>query len=129
MLIKIICIGLITIIISAIIKQYRQDISLIISLSGGLIIVLLSLDGLKEIIDSVFNLQAESNISFEILLPIIKILGIGYITEFCASAAEDVGNKTISSKVVLGGKIAICLVTIPIIKNMLSVIFSLLSSV
>jgi len=125
MLIKIIFIGLATIITSSIIKQYRADLSLLINISGALIIVLLTIGEFNNLFNEILNLETSINLSTTII-PVAKVVGIGYITEFCADLAEDSGNKIIGSKILLGGKIAICAVALPIIKNMLSVILSLL---
>ena len=58
---------------------------------------------------------------------IFKVLGVGYIVEFTADIAEDFGNSAIASKVILGGKIIICGMTLPIIKNLLSSLLLFLS--
>ena len=125
MLLKIIAVAVATIITNSIIKQYRQDIALLINISGGLIILFLVAGEFNSLLGEVVGLQAATNITSTVL-PIVKVVGIGYITEFCADLAEDAGNKTISSKILLGGKIAICAVALPMVKNMLSVILSLL---
>ncbi|MBQ8425197.1 MAG: stage III sporulation protein AD, partial [Clostridia bacterium] len=67
------------------------------------------------------------NFDYEYFSLILKIIGVGYITEFTADIADDFGNKTISSKVILGGKIVICAMSIPVIKSLLSLLLSLLS--
>lgn len=126
MILKIISVGIVTIIISNIIKQYRSDLSLLINICGAVLIVLLSIDGISSILDGIINISQDIQFSNEIVTPLIKVLGIGYITEFSADIAEDAGNKSISSKIVFGGKIAICVVALPIIINMLNAILSLL---
>ncbi len=126
MILKIISVGLVTVVVSSIIKQYRADLSLLINICGAVLIVLLSADGIRLVLDSIVNISQDIQFSQEIISPLIKVLGIGYITEFSADIAEDAGNKSISSKIVFGGKIAICVVALPIIIKMLSAILSLL---
>ncbi len=126
MLTKIIATAIITIVASVVVKQYRTDISLLINICGGLLIVMFAIDGFSAIIDSMVTLSSNISVSNGIVLPLVKVLGIGYITEFCADIADDSGNKTISSKLVLGGKIAICVVSLPIIVSLVNTILSLL---
>lgn len=126
MITKIIAIALTTVVVSSIIKQYRADISLLINICGAILIVLLSLDGIGNIIDGIIQISDTAKVSQSIINPIIKVLGIGYITEFSADVADDAGNKSISSKIIFGGKIAICAVALPIVIDMLSAILSLL---
>ena len=73
------------------------------------------------------NIFPDPNLNFDFLTVILKIVGVGYITEFTADIAEDFGNKIIASKVLLGGKIIICGMTLPIIEKLFSVLLSLLS--
>ena len=122
MLTKIIAIGAVTIITSAILKSYRQDISLIVSVCGGVAIVLLSLGELNNIFTGLLSLDSSTKAVIE---PMMKVLCVGYLTEFCSDMAEDVGNKTIQSKILLGGKISICAIAVPIVSKMLSTILSL----
>ena len=126
MIIKIIAISLVTVIVSSIVKSYRADISLLINICGSVLVVMLSLDGINTIIDNMINISDSITVSQTIITPLIKVMGIGYITEFSADIAEDSGNKSISSKIIFGGKIAICVVALPIVINMLNAILSLL---
>ena len=127
MIVKIAIIALISIFISSAVKNYNSEISNFISISGGIIIFLLCVDELKNIIIYLEELYNLTKIDYEYFYVIFKIIGIGYITEFTANIAEDFGNKAIASKVILGGKIVICGMAIPIIKNLLTLLFSFLS--
>lgn len=126
MVTKIIAVALTTVVVSSIIKQYRSDISLLVNICGAVLIVLLSIDSIGNIIDGIIQISDTAKVSKSIINPIIKVLGIGYITEFSADIADDAGNKSISSKIIFGGKIAICAVALPIVIDMLSVLLSLL---
>lgn len=126
MIIKIISIALTTVVVSSVIKQYRSDISILINICGAVLVVLLSLDSIGTIIDGIIQISDNIKVSQNIINPLIKVLGIGYITEFSADVADDAGNKSISSKIIFGGKIAICAVALPIVVDMLNAILSLL---
>jgi stage III sporulation protein AD len=53
---------------------------------------------------------------------LLKIVGVGYLTEFCAGILNDFGSNTIADKVVLGGKITILLLSIPIVEGLFNLI-------
>ena len=91
-----------------------------------MLIVMIAVSGVSDIIDSMIQISENISISSDVISPIIKVLSIGYITEFSADIADDAGNKSISSKILFGGKIAICVVAVPIVINMLNAILSLL---
>ena len=126
MLLKLLGVGFVTTIMSLIIRQYKSDISLVISICGGLIVLYIILGELKTLFNGVLYIAGESNISSEILSAIIKIILASYLTEFCVDIAEDSGNKFIASKVLIGGKIAICVMAFPIIKTLFQTIISLI---
>lgn len=126
MLLKIIGIGIATILINLTLKQYKPEFSLLVNVCGGLLIFLLAMSEGQKLIEEFVGLQNQVGVSWDIVSPILKVLGIGYITEFTSDLADDCGNKSISGKVVLGGKIAICISALPIIKKLINAIISLI---
>ena len=71
-----------------------------------------------------FKISENFYIDSDILKLSLKILGVGYSTEFITDIAEDMGNKIISSKILFAGKVVICVLTLPIIKRLFSLLFS-----
>ena len=126
-MIKITTIAIICVFTSSCIKIYNQEIANIISICGGVIIFLLCIDEIKNIIEYFNTLYLLTNIDFDFMTIVLKILGIGYLTEFTADIAEDFNNKIVASKVILGGKVAICVMSLPILKELLALLLSLLS--
>lgn len=126
MLYKIIAIAVITIITSSLLKQYKSDFATLINICGGLIISIIVLKEFAGLFDNFIFISQSSNISSEIIVSIVKIIVAGYITEFCADIAEDSGNKFVASKVIIGGKVAICIMAFPILKTLLQAIISLI---
>lgn len=126
MLLKILSVSLVTVVVSSVIKQYRSDISMLVNISGAALVIMLSIDGISQILDGMLQISQFASLSQTIISPLLKVVGIGYITEFGADVADDAGNKSMSSKIIFGGKIAICVVAIPIVVNMINAILSLL---
>jgi len=127
MILKIIIIAIICIFITSILKQFNIEFANIVSVCGGVLIFLLVCDEIKNIVDFLLLTNEYIGVNIEVVKVLIKVLGIGYIAEFTADIAEDFGNKIIASKVLLGGKVIICGITIPVIKELLSMLFAFLS--
>ena len=123
-MLKIISIALITVFLSAIIKNKSSEISLIVSICGGVLIFMLCFEMLENVVDFFIETSEKLVIDFDIIKLIIKVIGVGYITEFTADIVEDFGNKTIASKVILGGKLVVCGITLPIIRKLFLLLFS-----
>ena len=54
----------------------------------------------------------------QLLKTVLKIVGIGYITEFSAGLLSDFGSASVADKVILGGKITIVALSLPIMENL-----------
>ena len=126
MLIKILGVGIVTIIISSILKEYKSNFSTLVNVCGGLIIFVMLLDSLSSFFSEVFSLSESAGVSHDLIKIILKIIAAGYLTEFCSDIADDCGNKFLASKVLIGGKISICVMAFPIIKNLFQTIISLI---
>lgn len=125
-IIKIIGVGLIALIIIIIIKQYRPEFTMYVSVAAGIIILLLVMDKLSAIIDLLTNLANKTSINNEFIFLLIKITGIAILTEFASSVCKDSGETAIASKVDMGGKVIIIAMSIPIIATLLETILKVL---
>ena len=124
-MIKIVAISIITVFLSSIVKQKNSEFATIINVCGGVLIFMSVYEMFEEIMNFFIASSDELLIDSSIIKLAIKIIGVGYITEFTADIAEDFGNKNVSSKVVFGGKVIVCGMTLPIIKKLFSLLFSL----
>ena len=122
-IIKIIGVGLIALIIIIIVKQYRPEFTMYVSVAAGIIILLLVMDKLSAIINLLTNLANRTSINNEFIFLLIKITGIAILTEFASSVCKDSGETAIASKV---GKIIIIAMSIPIIASLLETILKVL---
>ena len=88
-------------------------------------ILVFCFDFLAEIISYYSNLSSLVNVEGDILKIVLKIISVGFIVEFMSDLAVDFGNTAIASKVIFGGKVVICLITLPVVKELISLLFSL----
>ena len=123
---KIIAIGLITCVATLIVRPVRADFAIIISIVGGLIIIFLIINYLNGIFDIINQILGISGINSGLYTVLLKIIGIGYLIEFTASICADTGNSSLGDKVLLGGKIIIMVMALPIITTILDIIMELL---
>lgn len=123
---KIIGIGFVTVILCLITKDYKSELSLLIAMSGGVLIFLLIVDLIGETLDFLKEIVENSKINQDIFKILLKIIGIGYITDFTASFCVDSGFSSIAEKIILAGKIVIFTISIPIFKALFELIAGLL---
>ena len=109
-----------------ILKQYKPEFALYISLISGIIIIFLVFDKLGNIINLLKNISSKSGVNSEFLKLLLKMTGIAFVTEFAINICKDSGEGAIASKIEIGSKIIIISMSIPIISNLLEVILKLI---
>ena len=124
--IRIIGIGLIALIIIILLKQYKPEFAIYISLLTGALIILLLVDQLTGIVNLIQSIAGKANINSQFLALLIKITGIAFLSEFAVSICRDSGEGAIASKIELGSKIIIISMSIPIISSLLEIILEIL---
>ena len=125
-ILKIIGVGLTALIIIIIIRQYKPEFVIYISLIAGGIILFLILDKISGIVSLLNELANEANMNSEFLVILLKITGIAFLTEFAVSICKDSGESAIANKIDLGGKVIIIAISIPIISALLETIINVL---
>ncbi len=125
-ILKIIAIAIITSIASLIVKSVRNDFAIMIAITGGIVILVMVLSYLTGIFDTMKEIVNMSGISSSLYTLILKIVGIGYLIEFTAGLCSDTGNSGLGDKVLLGGKIIILIMALPIVTNIMQIIMELL---
>lgn len=125
-IIRIIGIGLIALIIIIMLKQYRPEYAIFISILTGILILFLVMDRLTGIVNLIQTIQDKSSVNVQFITLLIKITGIAFLSEFAVSICKDSGEAAIASKIELGSKIIIISMSIPIISSLLEVILKIL---
>lgn len=125
-IIKIIGIGLISLVVIVIIKQYRPEFAVYVSLIAGALILVLVLDKMSGVINLLSNLANKTSINKDFIFLLIKITGIAFLTEFAVSICKDAGESAIATKIDMGGKVMIIAISIPIISSLLETIIKVL---
>lgn len=125
-IIQIVGIGLIALIIIILLKQYRPEFAVYISLLTGVLILVLVMDQLTGIVNLIQSVASKASINGNFIMLLIKITGIAFLSEFAVSICKDSGETAIASKVELGSKIIIISMSIPIISNLLELIIKIL---
>lgn len=125
-IIKIIGIALIALIIIIMLKQYRPEYAIFISILTGILILFLVMDRLTGIINLIETIQDKFSINTQFIALLIKITGITFLSEFAVSVCKDSGEAAIASKIEIGSKIIIISMSIPIISSLLEIILKIL---
>mgnify|MGYP004473123991 FL=1 len=125
-IIKIVGIGLIALVIAIILKQYRPEYAIYVSIVAGILILVFIMSKITGIINLLKSISDKTYINKQFLSILLKITGIAIITEFAVSICTDAGEKAIASKIEIGSKVIIIAMSIPIISSLLELIIEIL---
>ena len=125
-IIKIISFALISLLIVGVVKTERRDVALLISMVAGIIIFMFLISKLTIVVNFLKTLSNKANIDIVYLDTVFKILGIAYLSSFCAEICKDAGESSIASKVEFAGKILILTLAIPILMAVLQTILKIM---
>ena len=119
-------VGMVAALLVLIVRQYRPDIAMIITMGTGVLLILLLLGNIKSIVSTVEVMSQRANLDSIYLITVLKVIGIAYIAEFGSQVCKDTGEGTIASKIELGGKILIMVLALPILTALMEAILKIL---
>ena len=88
-IVKIVGIGIIAVIIITIIKQYKPEFAIYVSILAGIIIFFMVFENLSGIIDLINDLTLKSNVNSDFIKILLKITGIAFLAEFAVQICMD----------------------------------------
>lgn len=122
---KIIGIAFIAVFVILLLKQYKPEYAIQISIVAGIMILFFSVSKLNIIIDLLKNLSSKIDLNIGFFSILLKITGIAYLSEFACNVCRDAGETAIASKVELAGRVLIIALSIPIISTLLETMITL----
>lgn len=126
LLLKIIAVAFVTVLANMLVKQTRPEIALLISIVGSILIIIMTVDSIRQVLAKFFSIFESTGINNNLLTPLFKIIAIGYIAEFGANVCADAGANSIADKILFSAKLVILLVALPIITTVIDMVVGLL---
>ena len=123
--IKIVGVSIFAVIMIIILKNYRPEMALVLSIFTGIGIMLYAISKMSSVINVLNDLVSKSGVNTDFLLIIIKVIGIAYIVEFGKNVCIDAGQSSIATKLEMAGKVVIVVLTIPLISSLVNVLVGL----
>ena len=125
-IVKVIGIALLTTFAVLLLRTNRPELAAVVSLVGGVVVLLMFVGALEGVIGGITSIVNRTGIKSEVFSALLKIIGIGYLTEFASGICNDAGNTSMAQKVVMAGKVIILVLAMPIVNNLIEVIVRIL---
>ena len=125
-IVKIIGVAILTTFAVLVLKPTKPEVAAIVSIAGGVLVLLMFVNALGGVISSMTAIVQRTGIKNDVFSSLLKIIGIGYLTEFAAGICKDAGNESMGQKVLLAGKVIILVLALPIINNLIDIVVGIL---
>ena len=119
---KIIGVAFVTAITAILLKSTKPELSFAVTVTGVIVILVFVADMLQNTVNIISTIATLTGIENGLIKILLKIVGVGYLTEFSAGILNDFGSNAVADKVILGGKLTILILSLPIIESVLNLI-------
>lgn len=121
-----IAIAIVATVMSIILKQYKPEYSMFISIAAGIAMLIVVMAYVSPIFDAIRMLLSRVEQSGEIMAILLKSLGICYLTQIACDSCKDAGETAIAAKLELAGKVAILILSLPLFTRLGDVVTKLI---
>lgn len=129
MIFKLIGIALTGVVVVTLLKTAKPEFVVFATIATGVVMIVILLSSLTDVVIAFDEIVQKSGVNDEVFAVVLKIIGIGYLTEYSSSVASDAGCASIAQKLQFGGKIVIFLLSISIVKALVEVVSTLMSAI
>lgn len=114
--------GLIAAVLSILLKQYKPEYAILMSIGAGVVMLMLITVSAAPLFEAVESLLVSSNMPIEYIEILFKSLGICFLTQIACDTCKDAGESAIASKIELAGRVSVLIISIPLFTKILSVV-------
>jgi len=113
-------IALIAILLSSVLKQFKKEYAVFLSIILGIVLLKYSITVLSDKLNFFNSIIKNSSVGDfgEVLL---KTFGVSLVVETASDICKDAGESSIASKIELIGKIEILIIGIPLIERIIQI--------
>ena len=119
---KVTLFGIAAVIMILILRNWRSDWAMIVSLTAGVLIALYLVRFLVDLSQVLKTWETYLQGVSEYMSVLWKALGITYLCEFAGNLCKDSGNTLIAGQIELCGKVAVMLLGMPVLWVLLQTI-------
>lgn len=125
-MIKIGILGIVGVLAGIQFKNFKQEYSLYIGFAVCIVIFSYGIQCMESVLSTVFELKELLGGSASYIGVLIKVTGITYICEFCASICKDAGFSAIAGQIEIAGKFSVLLAGMPIVLALIETVQGLI---
>ena len=118
--------ALVTALLALTLKKQTPELALLLSLSACVLAIFLLLNWLTPILALIRELSGRTGLDPSVTEPLLKVLGIGLLTQIAGAVCGDAGQSAMAKLLELGGGLLCLYLSLPLLNAVLSLIEDLL---
>lgn len=126
---KVIGVGLVGLCAALTLKSAESRYAAIAVVATGAVILIIAVNALGDAVVGLHEIIDKTGVDQALFATLLKIVGIGYLTEYTSEVCSDAECASIGKKIAFAGKIAIFLLALPIVKALMDTVGELISGV
>ncbi len=120
-------IGIVAAVLAVVLRQYKPEYAMFISLGCSVLILLAVVGQIDGIMRQLEVLIIRTRVPVEFVAILFKALGICIITQMASDTCKDAGEGAIASKLELAGKVAVLVISLPLFTHLIDIAGALFS--
>ncbi len=120
-------IGILSAVLCVIVRQYKPDAALGISVACGILIMTAVITMLAPSVAAITELASAAGLDGGYAQVLLKALAVCYLTQLASDSCRDAGESAIASKIELAGKAAIAVISLPVFTSLAELVTDLIN--
>ena len=119
-------VGIVAVLLAVQVKALKPELGIYMSLAVCLVLFTAISGRLELLVDSINQIQTYVNLDAGYLSILMKMAGITYIAELASDLCRDAGYQAVAGQIELFGKLALLVVSMPVILALLETVSNFL---
>ena len=112
-------------VLSISLKKYSPEYSMLMIIMTGIFLIFNILKMLDPVFSEIKKLSENLGIFKDHIFILLKVLAISFLTQFSSDTCIDAGQTSLASKIEIAGKVLILSASLPLLKEIINIIVSL----
>lgn len=126
---KAVAVILTAVILWLVLNKDSKEVSVLLTLAVCAVVISASASFLKPVISFIHKVREIGNLDEELISVILRVVGIGMITEISAMICKDAGNEALGKSLHILCVIVVIWMSIPVFEKLLLLLDNVLSTV
>ena len=112
--------ALIAVVLILLVREYRPEFAVAISLLTGVLIFLSLLKPLSDLMAALEGMWQMFRQAEPYFILLVKVIGVAMVTQLAVDTCRDAGQQAIATKVEIAGRVTILSLSLPLFQELLA---------